>query len=86
MKAFNVGVLHGFSGLNVDEFDPPVDSPRQEMPRSQFTPVIHPDAFWPAALCNDAVERSSYSAAGKAGIYFERQTLTSERVDDAQHA
>ncbi len=28
METFNVGVLHGFSGLNVNEFDPPVDSPR----------------------------------------------------------
>lgn len=86
MKTFDVCVLHGFSGLNVDEFDPPVDSPRQEMPGGQFTPVIHPDAFWPTALCNHAVECSSYSSAGKAGIDFERQTLTSERVDDAQHA
>jgi hypothetical protein len=32
VEAFDVRVLHGFSGLNVNEFDPTIDSPGQKMP------------------------------------------------------
>ena len=32
MEAFNVGVLHGFLGLNMNELDPPIHSPSEKMP------------------------------------------------------
>jgi hypothetical protein len=86
VEAFDTCILDRLSGLDVNEFDSPIDSPREEVPRRQFAPVVHPNAFRFAALRNHTVQCSRYSSAGKTSIDFEGQTLTSERVDDAQNA
>lgn len=72
VKAFDVGVLNWFAGLDMNQLNTLVDAPGQEVSRGQFAAVVHPDPFRLAALGNHAVERSRDASTRQTGIYFQR--------------
>src|SRR6476646_12216206 len=80
-----VTILHGAAGLNVNEMNASFDAPGQKMTCSKFWTVITTDASRQSTHSNDLFEYSGHPLTRKAGINFQRQALSCERIDDAQH-
>ena len=70
--AFPAGVVQRNSALH---------APGREVPRSQFTAVVHTYALRPAALEDDPVERSRHALTRQTGIDFQGRAFAREGID-----
>jgi hypothetical protein len=86
VKAFGECVLHRLPRLDIVQSDAAVDAPGKEVPRSEFTAVVHAYAFRSAALEDNPVKRPRHALTRQTGIDFQSQTFARERINDRQHA
>ena len=85
MKAFHARVLRRLPRLNVQQLDPPLDTPCQKMPARQFRPVVATDRQRLPAFRHNRIQHSRHSPTGKAGVHFQSQTLPRVGIHHAQH-
>src|SRR5271163_5257797 len=79
-------VLRRLAGLDMSQFNLPLERPGQEMTTGQLWPVVTANRQRPAAHGDDFIQHSRHAPAGKAGVHFQRQALPRKNVDYAQHA
>ena len=85
MEALHMAVLHRPAGLDMAQFDLPLQPPGQEVATGQFGSVVATDRLWDAASCDHFVQHACHTTAGEAGVNLQRKTLAGEGIHDAQH-
>ena len=79
VKAFDMRVLRGLTGLDMHQLDLLLNAPCQEMPTGQLRAVVAANRPRSCAVLDDLVQHSCYAPAGEARIHFQRQALTRSR-------
>jgi hypothetical protein len=85
VETFHMRILNGLSWLNMDQFNPLLHSPGQEMTGGKFTAVVHADPLRLAAQGNHMVECSDDAPAGETSIHFQGQAFPCESVHHTEH-
>ena len=85
VEALHMRVLRRLAGLDVPQFNLPLQRPRQEMTTRELRAVVAANRLWPAAPGDDLIEHPRHAPAGEARVHFQRQTLAREGIDYAQH-
>ncbi len=83
MKALHMRILRGLAGSNMHELDLPLNGPGEKVTAGHLRAVITAYRDRYSSLGNDLVQHTRHSAAGKARIHLQRQTLPCKRIDHA---